>query len=354
MRSGNPATCRPSGWQSSSLVTKEGTTEPKVVLSLYEDFQCPHCAAFEKEFGPTITRLINSGAVAADYYMVVDLELARPTTTTRPGRPTPATASPTKTRAPAKDAFRRFHTALFAQQPAEGAPAPGQPRPDRDGSPGRCRPAASPDCVNAGNFSDMVDGLAKAAKINATPTVRINGEDYSSPPRTPCWPRSRRSSAMCPVSTPPPPRPRRPPRPHEPRIRSVRHRHEDPAPAGEMPPVPRPSRGRGSAQRAVGADRRDSRTGLASLTLTVEKIELLIDPSYVPSCSINPVLSCGSVMVTHQASVFGFPNPLIGIVALHRRRHHRRARGRRSSPAAMVLGGSGGRNRARRGVHRTG
>jgi uncharacterized membrane protein len=56
--------------------------------------------------------------------------------------------------------------------------------------------------------------------------------------------------------------------------------------------------------------------GLASaFTLTVEKIELLLDPSYVPSCSINPVLSCGSVMVTHQASVFGFPNPLIGIVA---------------------------------------
>ncbi len=53
----------------------------------------------------------------------------------------------------------------------------------------------------------------------------------------------------------------------------------------------------------------------AALTLTIEKIEILINPNYVPSCSINPVLSCGSVMVTPQASVFGFPNPLIGIVA---------------------------------------
>jgi uncharacterized membrane protein len=53
----------------------------------------------------------------------------------------------------------------------------------------------------------------------------------------------------------------------------------------------------------------------AALTLTVEKIEILINPDYVPSCSINPVLSCGSVMVTPQASAFGFPNPLIGIVA---------------------------------------
>ncbi len=53
----------------------------------------------------------------------------------------------------------------------------------------------------------------------------------------------------------------------------------------------------------------------ASFTLTVEKIELLIDPSYVPSCSLNPVLSCGSVMITEQAAAFGFPNPLIGIVS---------------------------------------
>ena len=53
----------------------------------------------------------------------------------------------------------------------------------------------------------------------------------------------------------------------------------------------------------------------AAFALTVEKIDILINPSYVPSCSINPVLSCGSVMVTPQAAAFGFPNPLIGIVA---------------------------------------
>ncbi|KUH92643.1 vitamin K epoxide reductase family protein [Mycobacterium sp. IS-1556] len=54
---------------------------------------------------------------------------------------------------------------------------------------------------------------------------------------------------------------------------------------------------------------------VAAVLLTVEKIELLIDPEYVPSCSFNPVLSCGSVMITPQASVFGFPNSLIGIVS---------------------------------------
>jgi uncharacterized membrane protein len=52
----------------------------------------------------------------------------------------------------------------------------------------------------------------------------------------------------------------------------------------------------------------------ASMTLTVEKIDILINPHYQPSCNINPILSCGSVMITPQASVLGFPNPLLGIV----------------------------------------
>lgn len=51
----------------------------------------------------------------------------------------------------------------------------------------------------------------------------------------------------------------------------------------------------------------------AAFTLLVEKIALLKDPAYVPSCSINPVLSCGSIMNTDQAEVFGFPNPVLGV-----------------------------------------
>lgn len=54
---------------------------------------------------------------------------------------------------------------------------------------------------------------------------------------------------------------------------------------------------------------------LGALTLTIERIKLLEDSAYVPSCNLNPVLSCGSVMTTEQAALFGFPNPIIGIVA---------------------------------------
>lgn len=52
---------------------------------------------------------------------------------------------------------------------------------------------------------------------------------------------------------------------------------------------------------------------IAAFTLTVEKFELATDPAYTPTCSINPIVNCGSVMDTPQAVVFGFPNSLIGI-----------------------------------------
>lgn len=53
---------------------------------------------------------------------------------------------------------------------------------------------------------------------------------------------------------------------------------------------------------------------LAAFVLSVEKVEILKDPSFQPSCNINPILSCGSVMITPQAEAFGFPNPFLGIL----------------------------------------
>lgn len=53
----------------------------------------------------------------------------------------------------------------------------------------------------------------------------------------------------------------------------------------------------------------------AALALTLERLRLFEDSSYVPACDLSPVLSCGSVMVTDQASLLGFPNPLIGLMA---------------------------------------
>lgn len=51
----------------------------------------------------------------------------------------------------------------------------------------------------------------------------------------------------------------------------------------------------------------------AALVLLLDKLALIADPSYVPSCNIDPLLSCGSIMRTAQAEVLGFPNPIIGV-----------------------------------------
>lgn len=52
---------------------------------------------------------------------------------------------------------------------------------------------------------------------------------------------------------------------------------------------------------------------IASIVLMIEKIEVLKNPDYIPSCNFNPILACGSIISTVQASAFGFPNPIIGI-----------------------------------------
>ncbi len=54
---------------------------------------------------------------------------------------------------------------------------------------------------------------------------------------------------------------------------------------------------------------------LAAWVITIDKFKLLEDPSFVPGCSLNPIISCGNIMKSHQAAAFGFPNPMMGLVA---------------------------------------
>lgn len=54
---------------------------------------------------------------------------------------------------------------------------------------------------------------------------------------------------------------------------------------------------------------------LCSLNLTIDKMEILKDPHYKAICDINPVISCGSVMNSKQAELFGFDNSFLGLSA---------------------------------------
>jgi protein-disulfide isomerase len=160
---------------SSKLITKDGSHDPKAVVTFYEDFLCPACGNFERGFGPTVSKLIDSGAIAADYYMVG--LLSRPQNDDYPSRAGNAAYCVADE---SIDAFRRFHTALYTAnvQPSET----GTTFPDNAKLIELAREAGVvgkvPDCIKAGKYTPMVDGLAAAAGIHATPTVRINGQDY--------------------------------------------------------------------------------------------------------------------------------------------------------------------------------
>ncbi|QUR69650.1 DsbA family protein [Mycobacterium spongiae] len=160
---------------SSKLVTKPGTSDPKAVVSFYEDFLCPACGMFERAFGPTVSKLIDIGAVAADYYMVAILDSPR-----NQHYSSRAAAAAYCVADESIEAFRRFHTALFSKdiQP----PEIGKDFPDNGRLIELARLAGAagtvPDCVNSEKYIPLVDGLAAAADVHATPTIMINGTEY--------------------------------------------------------------------------------------------------------------------------------------------------------------------------------
>ncbi len=160
---------------SSKLVTQPGTSNPKAVMTFYEDFLCPACGNFERTFGPTVSKLIDIGAIAADYSMVAILDSARNQNySSRAGAAALCVADESL------DAFRRFHSALFSAdiQPSErGTKFPDNARlielARESGVVGKV-----PDCINSGKYLSRVTGEAAAAHITSTPTIKINGDDY--------------------------------------------------------------------------------------------------------------------------------------------------------------------------------
>ncbi|MCX6431542.1 MAG: vitamin K epoxide reductase family protein [Actinobacteria bacterium] len=54
---------------------------------------------------------------------------------------------------------------------------------------------------------------------------------------------------------------------------------------------------------------------VAALVLSIEAIALAKDPLADLSCNINTVLSCGTVGSSWQASLLGFPNAYLGLIA---------------------------------------
>lgn len=54
---------------------------------------------------------------------------------------------------------------------------------------------------------------------------------------------------------------------------------------------------------------------LASFILTYDTLKISSNPHYAPSCSLNPIISCGTVINAANDTIFGLPYPYYGVAA---------------------------------------
>jgi protein-disulfide isomerase len=164
-----------SGPGSTSVVL--GQSSAPVTVTVFEDFQCPICQQFETSVGPTLASLRESGKVKVEYRSIAFLD--RMSSTEYSTRALNAAAC---VRDQAPDAFDKFHTALFANQPPENSAG----LPDSK-LVELAKGAGAPDvasCITGQTFKDWTLKVTDAASkdgVNGTPTVRVNGTDLVNP-----------------------------------------------------------------------------------------------------------------------------------------------------------------------------
>ncbi|MHB9862525.1 DsbA family protein [Streptomyces sp. YIM S03343] len=166
----------PSGAQGKdSLAIPVGKDGAKSVLTVWEDFRCPACQAFETAYRPTLRELTDAGKLRVEYHLVtlIDGNLGGS------GSRHAANAA-----ACAQDAgkFRDYHDVLYENQPKEtdDAFADDSRLIELAGKvPGLGTPAFRA-CVENGTHNSWVAKSHKAfqtGKFTGTPTVLLDGKN---------------------------------------------------------------------------------------------------------------------------------------------------------------------------------
>lgn len=153
-------------------------TNPPVVITVTEDFQCPACKTFEQTMGPALAAYHDNPDVAVDYVTINMLDQASSTRySTRAANAAMCVAEKT-----GKDGdfgtWLEYHNLLFANQPAEG----GAGLPDSELI--KLAEDAGVDdiksCVDNMDYDLWITENSQKAMseegFQGTPSVRINGE----------------------------------------------------------------------------------------------------------------------------------------------------------------------------------
>lgn len=157
-----------------SLAIPVGASDAPSTLTVWEDFRCPACAAFETSFRPTIHELENSGQIRVQYHLatLIDRNLGGS------GSLHAANAAGC-----AQDAgkFPEYHDVLYTNQPQEtdDAYAKDAKLIELAGKVPGLDTAGFRACVQDGRHNSWVAKSNDAFQnggFNGTPTVQLNGE----------------------------------------------------------------------------------------------------------------------------------------------------------------------------------
>ncbi|MEU7055685.1 thioredoxin domain-containing protein [Streptomyces sp. NPDC046197] len=166
----------PSGAQGKdSLAIPVGKDGARSTLTVWEDFRCPACQAFEAAYRPTIHELTDSGKLRVEYHLVrlIDGNLGGT------GSLRAANAA-----ACAQDAgkFSAYHDVLYQNQPkeTEDAYASNARLIELANKVSGLNTPAFQKCVNNGTHDSWVDKshqAFQAGRFSGTPTVLLNGQN---------------------------------------------------------------------------------------------------------------------------------------------------------------------------------
>jgi protein-disulfide isomerase/uncharacterized membrane protein YphA (DoxX/SURF4 family) len=154
-----------------------GQPGAKVTLDLYEDPQCPICAQFESQVGPTIAGWITSGTVKVHYHVISFLDASSTTKySSRAANALYASAGVSP------DVFAKYHQLLFAQQPAEGSAGLTEDTLVQLAQQAGAGSVAQQ--IRAGTYADYVARATDQSSkdgVTGTPTVLVDGQQVAQP-----------------------------------------------------------------------------------------------------------------------------------------------------------------------------
>lgn len=152
-----------------------GDPAAPITVSIVEDFGCPHCKAFETEAAPLFASYAAGSEVKVEYRGIAFLDRAfRAEYSSRALNASACVASNGDTAT-----WKRFHDALFDQQPAEGTEGLDLDTLASIASEAGADDATTESCIAEGTYRDWVKSTTDATMgkngVEGTPTVFVNG-----------------------------------------------------------------------------------------------------------------------------------------------------------------------------------